>query len=86
MPTFDVISAESTFSPVPSSHAMFVYYANYAFLLLAGNLKHKDLTGHVVSSQAYVDEQNENGVEDCEDTVVEDQHISPVIDDEQETK
>ncbi|CAI9102693.1 OLC1v1001000C1 [Oldenlandia corymbosa var. corymbosa] len=40
-----------------------------------GNLKHKDLTGHVVSSQAYMDDQNENIDEDA--TVSDDQNENP---------
>lgn len=50
-----------------------------------GNLKHKDLTGHVVSSQAYVDEQIEN-VEVGISSAVEDEHISPAGGNEQETE
>lgn len=30
------------------------------FFILAGNLKHKNLMGDVVSSQAYIDDQNDN--------------------------
>ncbi|XP_028098597.1 Fanconi anemia group D2 protein homolog isoform X3 [Camellia sinensis] len=52
-----------------------------------GNLKHKDLMGQVVSSQAYVDEQNENAVEDFEETVVEeDQQNSVASEEERETE
>ncbi|KAI8027550.1 hypothetical protein LOK49_LG02G01751 [Camellia lanceoleosa] len=52
-----------------------------------GNLKHKDLMGQVVSSQAYVDEQNENAVEDFEETMVEeDQQNSVASEEERETE
>ena len=44
---------------------MFFFISNYylefiqqSCLILTGNLKHKDLTGQVVSSQAYVDDQD----------------------------
>ncbi|XP_057956644.1 uncharacterized protein LOC131149872 isoform X3 [Malania oleifera] len=40
-----------------------------------GNLKHKDLMGQVVSSQAYGDDQNENIDDDPEEAAVEDQPI-----------
>ncbi|XP_057476207.1 uncharacterized protein LOC130764144 isoform X1 [Actinidia eriantha] len=50
-----------------------------------GNLKHKDLMGQVVSSQAYVDDQNENTVEDCEEAVIEDQDIGIASEEERET-
>lgn len=41
---------------------------------LSGNLKHKDLMGQVVSSQAYVDDvQNDEITDDPADAVVEDQ-------------
>ncbi|KAH9737271.1 Fanconi anemia group D2 protein [Citrus sinensis] len=42
-----------------------------------GNLKHKDLMGQVVSSQAYVDDLSNNVEEDLEGAVHEDQPISP---------
>ncbi|XP_062170326.1 uncharacterized protein LOC133876038 [Alnus glutinosa] len=38
-----------------------------------GNLKHKDLTGQVVSSQAYVDDQNNNDEENSAEAVDDDQ-------------
>lgn len=50
-----------------------------------GNLKHKDLMGQVVSSQAYID-QNENTLEGCEETVVEEQHVSVRSEEERETE
>lgn len=42
-----------------------------------GNLKHKDLMGQVVSSQAYVDDLSNNVEEDVEGAVHEDQPVSP---------
>lgn len=44
---------------------------------MIGNLKHKDLMGQVVSSQAYVDDLSNNVEEDLEGAVHEDQPISP---------
>ena len=41
--------------------------------ILAGNLKHKDLMGQVVSSQAYTDHQNDNLDENPEEPIVEEQ-------------
>ncbi|KAK4802232.1 hypothetical protein SAY86_000435 [Trapa natans] len=38
-----------------------------------GNLKHKDLTGQVISSQAYIDEQNQNADEDSREVSEDDE-------------
>lgn len=46
-----------------------------------GNLKHKDLTGQVVSSQAYADDQNNNVDEDLAEAVEEDQPVSVASED-----
>ncbi|KAJ6332276.1 hypothetical protein OIU76_010629 [Salix suchowensis] len=46
-----------------------------------GNLKHKDLTGQVVSSQAYADDQNNNVDEDLAEAVEEDQPDSVASED-----
>lgn len=43
---------------------------------MAGNLKHKDLMGQVVSSQAYVDELNNNVDKDLSGAVGEDLPVS----------
>uniref|UniRef100_A0A5B7BAS1 Uncharacterized protein n=1 Tax=Davidia involucrata TaxID=16924 RepID=A0A5B7BAS1_DAVIN len=51
-----------------------------------GNLKHKDLMGKVVSSQAYVDEQNENIDEDTMEAVVDDQRSSVASEEDRETE
>ncbi|KAK9285230.1 hypothetical protein L1049_024418 [Liquidambar formosana] len=51
-----------------------------------GNLKHKDLTGQVVSSQAYVDDQNENVDEDLMETVGGDQPTSVTSDEDREVE
>lgn len=48
---------------------------------MIGNLKHKDLTGQVVSSQAYADDQNNNFDEDLAEAVEEDQPISVASED-----
>ncbi|KAJ0027301.1 hypothetical protein Pint_36585 [Pistacia integerrima] len=48
-----------------------------------GNLKHKDLMGQVVSSQAYVDDPNTNFDEDQTEAVDEDQPVSPASADRQ---
>lgn len=40
---------------------------------MPGNLKHKDLMGHVVSSQAYVDEHIANADENPAETTAKDQ-------------
>ncbi|KAJ0088606.1 hypothetical protein Patl1_33263 [Pistacia atlantica] len=47
------------------------------------NLKHKDLMGQVVSSQAYVDNPNTNFDEDQTEAVDEDQPVSPASADRQ---
>ncbi|KAA8544885.1 hypothetical protein F0562_019717 [Nyssa sinensis] len=49
-----------------------------------GNLKHKDLMGQVVCSQAYVDDQNDEIDEDNVETVVDDQHCSVASEEERE--
>lgn len=41
-------------------HSLLTYLADF----ITGNLKHKDLTGQVVSSQAYLDEQSGNADDD----------------------
>ncbi|CAK7340364.1 unnamed protein product [Dovyalis caffra] len=46
-----------------------------------GNLKHKDLTGQVVSSQAYVDDVNNNVDEDPAEAVDDDQPVSVASED-----
>jgi hypothetical protein len=43
--------------------------------ILAGNLKHKDLLGQVVSSQAYLDDQNETVPQPAE-TIIEDEPMN----------
>lgn len=53
------------------------YLASYFLsFIVAGNLKHKDLMGQVVSSQAYLDDQNESVLHHTE-TIVEDQPANP---------
>lgn len=56
-----------------------------SLVVLTGNLKHKDLMGQVISSQAYVEDQNDNVDDDLAEAVDEDQHVS-VASDEQETE
>lgn len=41
-----------------------------------GNLKHKDLMGQIVSSQAYLDDQNDEINEDPEEAIIEDQPLN----------
>lgn len=54
-------------------------------MVLTGNLKHKDLTGQVVSSQAYVDDQDKNGdEEDPMEAVNEDPPASVSSEEDQE--
>lgn len=45
---------------------------SYALWNLSGNLKHKDLMGQVVSSQAYMDDPNDVTNNDPEETIVQD--------------
>ncbi|XP_031402622.1 Fanconi anemia group D2 protein homolog isoform X2 [Punica granatum] len=52
-----------------------------------GNLKHKDLTGQVVSSQAYLDEQSGNAdEEDSREVAEDDENSIPNNDDDKETE
>lgn len=49
-------------------------------MCFAGNLKHKNLMGHVVSSQAYVDDQNENIQSEASEVNVEDEPMNVACD------
>ncbi|KAF2308725.1 hypothetical protein GH714_014578 [Hevea brasiliensis] len=58
-------------------HAMAVKYGGkFVDSFLKGNLKHKDLMGQVVSSQAYADDQNSNADEDLAEADDSDQPVS----------
>jgi hypothetical protein len=56
-----------------SSILYLCFTVNHSPLVLTGNLKHKDLTGQVVSSQMYVDDQNNNVEENSAEAVEDDQ-------------
>ncbi|KAL5739450.1 hypothetical protein ACOSQ2_028630 [Xanthoceras sorbifolium] len=51
-----------------------------------GNLKHKDLAGQVVSSQAYIDDQNDNVNEDQAGVMDDDQLVTPASEEDRETE
>lgn len=51
------------------------------YLLYTGNLKHKDLTGQVVSSQAYVDNQNDDVNDDPAGAIDENESASVASED-----
>ncbi|PKI41038.1 hypothetical protein CRG98_038566 [Punica granatum] len=69
-------------------HAMAVKYGGkFIESFLKGNLKHKDLTGQVVSSQAYLDEQSGNAdEEDSREVAEDDENSIPNNDDDKETE
>ncbi|KAK0584958.1 hypothetical protein LWI29_021372 [Acer saccharum] len=59
------------------------YGGKFVDFFLKGNLKHKDLAGQVVSSQAYVDDQSDNVNEDPAGVMDEDQ---PASEEDRETE
>lgn len=61
-------------------------FATFLTSILTGNLKHKDLTGQVVSSQAYLDEQSENGDEDSREVAEDDEVPVPNNEEDGETE
>ena len=56
----------------------------HASFILAGNLKHKDLMGQVVSSQAYMDHQNDNLDENPEEPIAEEQSTGDASEEDRE--